>query len=483
MMEGVKSIDKKAILFTVLFLAVITVFGLLFQQHFILVAALLFFISLLLIHQPRILLFILVASIPWSIEYQVSSAFATDLPDEPLMLLMCLVVILFVIFNYKEAEFKFRNILFFLLALQLLWTLITVLFSSMPVVSIKYVLAKSWYLLAFLVAPVLFLRNEKHIKQLAFVFVISMVIAAFVALVRISMLNFSFAEVNKSVSPFFRNHVNYSALLVLVIPVVFAFRSFSNSHALRVFISLIILLLVAAVYFSYARGAWLALVIGGIAYFLLKYKLLFKAYLIAIALCIAAVIYLIKDNNYLRYAHDYKTTIYHEEFKEHLVATYQLKDVSSAERFYRWIAGIRMIKDHWSTGSGPNTFYPLYKQYTVPAFRTWVSRNEEKSTVHNYFLLMLIEQGAIGLLLFLLLLGILFYKAQTIYQRTKDKFWKTCAAAIAVILSMICIVNFLSDLIETDKIGSIFYLCIAILIIADNKTRSSQLSPHMQSVS
>jgi O-antigen ligase len=482
-MEGVKSIDKKAILFTALLLAAITGFGLLFQQHFILVAALLFFIALLLIQQPRFLLFVLVASIPWSVEYQLSSALATDLPDEPLMLLLSLAVLLFVIFQNKEVKVHFKNILFLLLALQLLWTLITVLFSSLPVVSIKYLLAKSWYLLAFLVAPLLFLKNERHIKQLAFVFLISMVIAAIVALVRHSMLNFSFADVNKSVYPFFRNHVNYSALLVLVIPVVFAFRSFIKSNSLRLLTSFVILLLVAAVYFSYARGAWLALVIGGIVYFLLKYKMLFKAYLIAIALCIAGILYLVKDNNYLRFAHDFKTTIYHEEFKEHLVATYQLKDVSSAERFYRWIAGIRMIKDHWATGTGPNTFYPLYKQYTVPAFRTWVSRNEEKSTVHNYFLMMIIEQGIIGLLIFLFLLGVLFYKAQTIYQRTKDKFWKTCAAVIAVILTMICTVNFLSDLIETDKIGSMFYLSIAILIIADNRTRSSQLSPHMQSVS
>ncbi|MGI8599228.1 MAG: O-antigen ligase family protein, partial [Chitinophagaceae bacterium] len=163
--------------------------------------------------------------------------------------------------------------------------------------------------------------------------------------------------------------------------------------------------------------------------------------------------------------------------------TYQLKDVSSAERFYRWIAGIRMIKDYWATGSGPNTFYPLYKQYTVPAFRTWVSRNEEKSTVHNYFLLMIIEQGIIGLMIFLFLLGVLFYKSESIYQKAKEKFWRTSAATIAVMLTMICTVNFLSDLIETDKIGSVFYLCIAVLIIADSNTKSSQFSPDMQSIS
>jgi O-antigen ligase len=36
---------------------------------------------------------------------------------------------------------------------------------------------------------------------------------------------------------------------------------------------------------------------------------------------------------------------------------------------------------------------------------------------------------------------------------------------------MICTVNFLSDLIESDKVGPLFYLCLGILIIADQHTK------------
>ena len=130
-----------------------------------------------------------------------------------------------------------------------------------------------------------------------------------------------------------------------------------------------------------------------------------------------------------------------------------------------------MSKDRWFTGFGPTTFTRQYKSYTIPAFRTWVSDNREQSTVHNYFLLLLIEQGVAGLLFFLLLLGAMLYKAQAIYHRTNDPFWKTTVVTIASILLMQCTVNFLSDLIETDKVGSVFYLCIAFLLIADAKTK------------
>jgi O-antigen ligase len=137
------------------------------------------------------------------------------------------------------------------------------------------------------------------------------------------------------------------------------------------------------------------------------------------------------------------------------------------------VAGARMSREKWLTGFGPTTFYQQYKPYTVPLFRTWVSNNPERSTVHNYFLLLLIEQGVFGLLFFLLLVGAMFWQAQKIYNRTANPFWKTTAAAIAAILWMQCTVNFLSDLIETDKVGSVFYLCVAFLIVAGSKQKDT----------
>ena len=110
------------------------------------------------------------------------------------------------------------------------------------------------------------------------------------------------------------------------------------------------------------------------------------------------------------------------------MSTYQLKDVSTAERFYRWIAGVRMIKDNWLTGYGPNTFYENYKGYTVPAYKTWVSDNPEHSTVHNYFLLTAIEQGIPGFIFFTAAVGAMIYYAQHLYHRVKDPFYKTVAS-------------------------------------------------------
>jgi O-antigen ligase len=242
---------------------------------------------------------------------------------------------------------------------------------------------------------------------------------------------------------------------------------------------------IAALYFSYARGSWIALTAGIFSYWLLRRRLLLIGFLVFVFLSVGAVFWLGSKDHYLDYSNDYKTTIFHSNFREHLIATYKLKDLSNAERIYRWVAGVQMAKDYWKTGAGPTTFYEQYKSYAVPAFKTYVSDNKEHSTVHNYFLLMLIEQGILGLLLFIVLLSFIFWYAQKVYLQANDKFWRVVSAAVASIIAMQCTVNFLSDLIETDKVGSVFYLGIAALVIADIKTRKqlSNFSTDIQSIS
>jgi O-antigen ligase len=345
-----------------------------------------------------------------------------------------------------------------------------VAFSTDHVISIKYLLAKCWYFGAFVLAPLIVFRKRQNIRVAALTLVCSMLIVAIIALIKHSSNGFRFAHINDAVSPFFRNHVNYSAMLVCILPIFFAMYRLSNFKKQNFFISLAIIILLAALFFSYARGAWLALAAGTVTYWLIKKKYLLITFVTTSVIIIASLFWLRNNDRYLRFENDYNTTIFHKDFKEHLIATYRLKDVSTAERFYRWIAAVRMIKDNWLTGYGPNTFYNNYKGYTVPAFKTWVSKNEDHSTVHNYFLLVAIEQGIPGLVFFLLLLGGMFYYTQYLYHRIKDIFYKIVSITVGVILMMITVVNFLSDLIETDKIGSLFFLCLSMLAVTDINT-------------
>jgi O-antigen ligase len=438
-------------------------------------------------HYREFIFLLLLFSLPFSFEYSFSSSLGTDVPDE---LLMLLVTILFLLWWFYKPSllplFVIQHPVLLFLILLFTWTGIAVLFSSDQLISLKYLLAKGWYAGAFVLAPLILFRQKKNLYKALITLTVALLIVMFIVLIRHSTFGFSFATVNDAVYPFFRNHVNYSAMLVCLLPLLSGYYMLTKNRTLKNVLMFLVLIVLAALFFSYARGAWAAVFAGAATYWLIKKKLMVYAYLAGILIIIAALFWIKSEDRYLYYAHDYKTTIFHKDFGEHLIATYKLKDVSTAERFYRWIAGVRMIKDNWLTGYGPNTFYSQYKPYAVPAYKTWVSDNKDRSTVHNYFLLTAIEQGIPGLFFLLLLIGSMFYYAQHLYYRVKDTFYQTIAIMSGVVLAMVVVVNFLSDLVETDKIGSIFFLTLSLLVITDINTRhleKSDSSPDIQGIS
>ena len=476
---------KHFVALSILFIAGCLMYLIDYQPYWLAVPFVIVFI-LWVTHDPSLLFFFLMAAIPWSIEFNFTSSLGTDLPDEPLMLLTSLSILCFIIYHHKKRPLEnfFLSPLTIILVLQTCWIAVAAYFSTDQLLSIKYLLAKGWYLFAFIVTPFILFQNKKYLLLSVQILTTSMMIFVVRAIIKHSTFGFTFSQINDSLWPYFRNHVSYSALLVFIIPILAAAHYLGKSRKQKKFFAILITIATVALILSYARGAWLALIVGAGAFWCIRRGVLSKAYILSFAIIITVFTWLIQDQRYMKFAHNYNKTIFHSNFEEHLQATYQLKDVSTAERFYRWIAGFRMIPEKMATGFGPNTFYLHYKSYTNTAFRTWVSRNTEHSTVHNYFLLTIIEQGVVGLLLLLVLLGYAFYTAQKIFKHSTDIFWRVAAAVCAVILAMECTVNFLSDLVETDKVGSIFYLVIATLMVADVQYRKNlKLTADVKSVS
>ena len=147
------------------------------------------------------------------------------------------------------------------------------------------------------------------------------------------------------------------------------------------------------------------------------------------------------------------------------------------ERVYRWVAAARMIGDKPLVGSGAATFYPEYKRYTVKSFRTYVSVNSEKSTTHNYFLLQLAEQGIPGFLLFIALITTALLRAERLYHRARHQpeiRWVVLAAALSLVVIVFHLT--LNELVEVDKIGPVFFICLALLVRCDSWLADASLN-------
>ena len=433
--------------------------------------ALLPFILQAVIGKTSNLFYLLIALLPLSAEIHISTTLGIDFPDE---MLMALLTIFFIAKMIYTPAFVPRSLLhsplIFLLILHVLWIIISCVYSTNVWLSFKFLLAKTWYIVPFVVLPAILQINKEKIKNLALCLIVPMAFVIVQSLTRHAFYGFTFEGIKNTLSPFFRNHVTYSAMLVCLLAVVWAMlRLTPKSNPYRIYLQMTIIIFVMGLISSYSRGAWLALVTGMIAYLLIRKKLVVKAVIAFVVILLLCVVWLGNNKHYLRFAPDYNTTVFHPQFTEHLQATVDLKDVSNAERFYRWIAAVNMIMDRPVTGFGPNNFYDNYRGYTVTPFKTWVSDNPEHSSVHNYFLLTTLEQGLPGLFFFVLLYVGMLAWSQKLYHLLEDEFYKTVAMVIGVIVIMIGTLNLMNDLIETDKNGSLFWLCLGMLVVLDRK--------------
>jgi O-antigen ligase len=142
-----------------------------------------------------------------------------------------------------------------------------------------------------------------------------------------------------------------------------------------------------------------------------------------------------------------------------------MEDISTMERLYRWVAGGHMVPYKPLTGWGPGNFTTFYRSHTVTSFRTYVSENPENSGVHNYFLMTLVEQGVPGLLIIIVLFSFTLLRGETLYHRWAGRPDRQ-RLVIMSLLSLVVTFAFLliNDLIETDKVGSFFFINLAILV-------------------
>lgn len=442
------------------------VLSLILNNLLLAILPLLFIIGVLLVIDFKPFYFLLFASVPLCIEWDIPGGFSTDLPIEPLCIALMFATIIYLFLRAYKVDFAFlKSPLIFILFISLLWSVICIFPSKNPIVSTKYVLSKIWYLTTYLVLTILVVQSRKSLRTLFWAIFIPLFFTAMYAFVRHYLNGFSFELMNEPSLPFYRNHVMYAATITVFYPFILLAKSWYARHSLiRYFLVFNQFFFLVAIYFSYTRACLLALLIGAAFYYILKKKWVKPALSAALIGILSLTFYFAYQNNYLKYAPEFTKTIYHDSYDNHIEATFEGHDASSMERINMWIGAIRMFPHYPIFGVGPGNFFPSYKSYTVIHYHTWVSDNELKLSCHNYFLLLMTEQGLPALLLFLILTGMIFILIEKEYHRTESEEIKNILCCLGVAFSILYVNLALSDLIETAKIGSLFFMMIALLV-------------------
>jgi O-antigen ligase len=429
------------------------------------------------------LYYALFLTLPFSREVALPGGLSMDVPSEPLMLALLVCVPVALLLGPGSLQQlprrEWRHPLLVLPLLMLVWSALDIYFSTNTLKSFKYVLAKCWYLVPFMLGSLLLLRRPVDFWRLAACYVAAAVVSLAWVLPRHASISFSFARTNWAIQPFYRNHVIYATVLALLLPLAWGLARQAPTPWRRWWLVAGGVLLFGLIT-SYTRASWLSLPVAGLFYGVLRLRLT-RVLLLGVALGVAgSVVYFASSDNFMRFAPDYEKTIWHgNNLAAHLESTYTLQDVSGMERVYRWVAAAHMIADKPLVGSGPATFYPEYKRYTVSSFRTYVSHNYEHSTAHNYFLLLLAEQGVPGFVLFCALITTALLTAERLYHASAQR-PEVRRVVLAVSLSLVIILChlFLNELVEVDKIGSVFFVALAMLVRSETWLTQAENKAH-----
>lgn len=416
---------------------------------------------------------LLLITIPLSFPLSKVLPIELDFPDELLQLIVTVLILFYFIKKRVVYSLDFLKHPFTILVIaSFVWTGVCTMASSDVGLSSKFFMKKVWYLVPFFFFAFGYFFRKRNLGIGFWGMFVTLTAIVLSVMYKAKGAGFSFTDVHDPIQPFFINHVMYGSMIsCFFFAILGAYWTGRKGSVYRFVLLLSILLYLVAIYFSYSRGAWGATLFGLGMMVLVRMKLAKYAMPAFYAVVLVFVLWMAQDNRYLQYRPRFEKTIMHEDLMDHLMATIQGTDISSAERYYRWIATLRMSQDYPVFGVGPNMFYDNYPTYGITEYKTWVSRNIERSTTHNYFLFMLAEQGFVGLILYAVLILVLFWRAQNIYWSCASKQDKQVVLAVIGMLAAVFVNNFFSELLETDKVGSLFYLGLAILVVFDLKNR------------
>ena len=292
------------------------------------------------------LFFFTLLFIPFSIEMELPGGLATDFPSEGMVVGLMLVYLLYFLSNLKTLNAAFfKHPITLLIILHLVWIFITTIHSHNLLVSVKWLLAKFWYVVVFYFLAGLVLKDVQKFKTFFWCTMLPLLAIILYVIARHSVSGFSFKEINFVVGPFYRNHVMYGCIISLFVPFIwYALKWYPRWSVKWCFLVGAFLISLLAVQLSYTRAAYIALILAVGANFIIRLRLMKIAIGLAIVLSLAFVIHLVTDNSYMDYAPEYKTTVSHTNFDNLVSATAEGKDISTMERVYRWVAGYQMSK-------------------------------------------------------------------------------------------------------------------------------------------
>jgi putative inorganic carbon (hco3(-)) transporter len=429
------------------------------------------FLSLLALLKLDLLLIVLVFLVPLSINIEdVVLGMGLSLPVEPLIIgVFLLVIYKFII----DGQYDFRVLkhpITIAILINLAWIFITSITSQEKIVSLKFFLSRSWFLLVFYFLAVVLFKEFNKIKAYLWAYMIPLGAVIIITLVKHSADNFSQITSFEIMSPFYIAHGIYAAAIAFFIPLLLVFALFGFKLKFN-FITVIVsagmfLLFTVGLIFSYTRAGWISLLAAavlGIA-FILRLRLWHLLGILAVA---ASLIIINFDDIFFQLYQNKQNSA--EGFEKHLESVSNVRnDVSNLERVNRWMAAINMSKERPFLGFGPGAYSFTYAPYQDPEFETPITTAfGDQGHAHSEYLNPLSESGWFGLISFLAIIFAVFQTGMKLIYKGRTATISIFSAGLLLGLITYLAHGLLNAYSEQDKIAVLFWGFIAMITALD----------------
>jgi len=414
----------------------------LIAMPFVLLAILLVFIS------PDKALIALSFLAPLSIELRVfrpDLPFSIIIPTEPILLLILVAVVLQQLTKNRLSS----NIIYHPVSLAIIafmaWLTIAATTSEYPLISFKYVLVRAWFFSAFYFLAISLFRRRINIERFFWAFAIGLGVVAVYAITKQASTNlFSKQTAAGSACPFFNDHTSYAAAIAFVIPILIGFLSTGMTRLKRIFTFGFILFFTVALILSYTRAAWLSLIFGGGVYLLIRFRIRLRTIFLVV---LATIAFAVSFQDQIASSLERNKAVSSHNLLEHIQSITNIRsDDSNAERINRWHSAIELFNERPIMGWGPGCYTFVYCDFQLANDRTSISTNRgDGGNAHSEYLGLLSEAGVPALTLYLLILGLVYYKGIRFYQSSNNKIMNALVMASLIGISTYVMHSTLND--------------------------------------
>ena len=392
--------------------------------------------------------------VPLSVNLKAMDAgLAISLPAEPLLMG---ILVLFIAKRLYDGNFDRRiasHPIAIVIYCMFAWMVVSTITSELPVVSLKFILSRLWFVIPSFFLCALLFKNPKNIHWFIWLYMAGLCIVCIYSIIHHAQYGFDGDSAHWVMTPFYNDHTAYGAALAiyLILALTYVFLPGIKTFRKLIVIGVVVLLSVALV-LSSCRAAWLSMIASLAVLFCvllrIKFRWIATVVVVLVGLFFAfqnQIIDMLERNN--------------QDASGDLVENIQSitnisTDASNLERINRWQSAFRLFNERPVFGWGPGTYQFVYAPYQMSKEKTIISTNAgDGGNAHSEYFGPLAEQGLVGSIIMVVLVVVTVTCGIKTYARCKNKTAKVLVLGATLAFFGYFVHGFLNNFLDTDKLA------------------------------